>query len=63
MGILFVCLWGIVACEFVLVGMAAWAAVTPDDLQDLMRSRGSNDPWTSTRRWARSKPGPQEGKP
>jgi len=42
---------------------AVYAAVTPDDLQDLMRSRGSNDPWTSTRRWARSKPGPQEGKP
>ncbi len=34
---------------------AVYAAVTPDDLQALMASKGSKDPWTSTKRW-------QEGK-
>lgn len=45
---------------------AVYAAVTPDDLQDLMRTKGSGDPWTGTKRWAkpRASPGePQEGKP
>jgi integrase len=49
---------------------AVYAAVTPDDLQDLMRTRGSSDPWTSTDRWkannAKIRPLsqlPQEGSP
>lgn len=31
---------------------AIYAAVTPEDLQNLMRTKGSADPWTSTRRWS-----------
>lgn len=40
---------------------AVYAAVTPEDLQRLMASKGSRDPWTATKRW--STPTPQEGQP
>lgn len=57
--------WDLLALQHYLghaniASTAVYAAVTPDDLQDLMRSKGSADPWTATRRW--SKGGPQEGK-
>lgn len=53
--------WDLLALQHYLghaniASTAIYAAVTPDDLQDLMRTRGSADPWTSTDRWKTAKP-------
>lgn len=58
--------WDLLALQHYLghaniASTAVYAAVTPDDLQDLMRRHGSGDPWTATRRW--SKASGSEGKP
>lgn len=59
--------WDLLALQHYLghaniASTAVYAAVTPDDLQDLMRRHGSADPWTSTRRW-RSTGTDMEAKP
>lgn len=61
--------WDLLALQHYLghaniASTAIYAAVTPDDLQDLMRRHGTADPWTSTDRWKkRSKRGDQGGSP
>lgn len=58
--------WDLLALQHYLghaniASTAVYAAVTPDDLQDLMRTKGSGDPWTATRRWSSGKV--SEGRP
>lgn len=58
--------WDLLALQHYLghaniASTAVYAAVTPDDLQRLMATRGSHDPWTATRRWSGGKA--QEGTP
>lgn len=53
--------WDLLALQHYLghaniASTAIYAAVTPDDLQELMRSKGSADPWTGTDRWKTGKP-------
>lgn len=67
--------WDLLALQHYLghaniASTAIYAAVTPDDLQRLMATKGSGDPWTGTNRWKAKtvKPGPstdppQEGSP
>lgn len=60
--------WDLLALQHYLghaniASTAIYAAVTPDDLQDLMRRLGSADPWTSTDRWRTGKGRGPSGQP